>query len=178
VGGRLRLRALQQRPPGQPPGCGVPGGPPRGRKGRQTVTRVPSKGPYSPFSAGIRTLLARTCTSCGQLADGDSFPVISGVGARRRACHNCVNAKKKRDREERGIGVPAPRPPEALQTNKKRQWSSEDDTFLRENLNHSSYEEIAVALGRSLHSVYTRRRILGLSKVRKSHRVEKPWKIQ
>lgn len=142
------------------------------------MTRLPSKGPHSPFSAGTRTLLARTCLQCGELADGDSFPVISGVGARRRACHNCVNANKKRDREERGIGVPLPRPPEALQTNKKRQWSVEDDRYLRDNLDDKSYEEIAVALGRSLHSVYTRRRILGLSQVRKSHRVERPWTIQ
>ena len=34
------------------------------------------------------------------------------------------------------------------------------------------YEEIAVALGRSLNSVYTRRGILGLAAVSKSHRVE------
>lgn len=121
--------------------------------------------------------MARTCAKCGELADGDSFPVISGVGARRKACHNCVNRQKKRDREERGIGVPAPRPAEELQTSKYQRWSVEEDNYLREKLNHSSYEEIAVALGRSLHSVYTRRRILGLSQVRKSHRVEKPWKI-
>lgn len=142
------------------------------------TSRLPSKGPNSPFSAGNRTILARTCLKCGELADGDSFPVISGVGARRRACHNCVNRQKKRDREERGIGVPTPRPPVELQTAKWTQWTVEDDNYLRENLNHSSYEEIAVALGRSLDSVYTRRRILGLSQVRKSHRVEKPWKIQ
>jgi hypothetical protein len=115
---------------------------------------------------------------CGELADGDSFPVISGVGARRKACHNCTNAQKKADREQRGIGVPPPRPPEELQTSRKLQWSVEDDKFLRENAGVQSYEEIAVALGRSLNSVYTRRRILGLSRVRKSHRVEKPWKIQ
>lgn len=140
--------------------------------------KLPSKGPYSPFSAGTRTLLARTCMKCGELADGDSFPVISGVGARRRACHKCVNAQKKRDRIQRGIGVPEPRPPAALQTNTKRQWSVEDDTYLRENVGGVSYEELAVNLGRSLQSVYKRRDILGLSAVRKKHRVEKPWKIQ
>lgn len=140
--------------------------------------RVPSRGPNSPFSAGTRTLLARTCTQCGELADGDSFPVISGVGARRKACHNCVNAKKKRDREERGIGVPAPRPPEALQTSKYQRWAAWEDTYLRDNVEVMGYEAIAIALGRSLNSVYTRRGILGLARVRKSHRVEKPWKIQ
>jgi hypothetical protein len=139
---------------------------------------LPSKGPNSPFSAGTRTLLARTCMKCGELADGDSFPVISGVGARRRACHNCVNAQKKRDREERGIGVPVPRPPEELQTRRWLQWSAEDDQFIRDHIDTLSYEEIAVAMGRSLNSIYTRRGILGLAKVRKSHRVEKPWKIQ
>jgi hypothetical protein len=139
---------------------------------------LPSKGPNSPFSAGTRTLLARTCMKCGELADGDSFPVISGVGARRRACHNCVNAQKKRDREERGIGVPVPRPPEELQTRRWLQWSAEDDQFIRDHIDSLSYEEIAVAMGRSLNSIYTRRGILGLAKVRKSHRVEKPWKIQ
>ncbi len=36
----------------------------------------------------------------------------------------------------------------------------------------------AIALGRSLNSVYVRRGILGLPKARKTHRVEKPWKIQ
>lgn len=120
--------------------------------------------------------MARTCISCGELADGDSFPIISGVGARRRACHNCVNAKKKRDREERGIGLP--RPPEKYQTNKKRQWSADDDKYLTENLLNQSYESLAIHLGRSLRAIYRRRELLGLSKVRKSHRVEKPWKIQ
>lgn len=139
---------------------------------------LPSKGPNSPWSAGTRTLLARTCGQCGQLADGESFPVISGVGARRRACHLCVNASKKRDREERGIGVPAPRPPEELQTAKWRQWSAEDDRFLRENVGGMGYEAIAVALGRSVGSVYTRRRVLGLAPVRKRHRVAKPWTVR
>lgn len=115
---------------------------------------------------------------CGELADGDSFPVISGVGARRRVCHHCTNRKKKRDRILRGIGVPAPRPPAELQTNKKLQWSVEDDKYLRENVGGISYEEIAVALGRSLTAVYQRRERLGLANVRKKHRVEKPWKIQ
>jgi hypothetical protein len=141
------------------------------------VTRLPSKGPNSPFSAGTRTLLARTCMSCGELADGDSFPIISGVGARRKTCHRCTNAKKKRDRIQRGIGVPLPRPAEVLQTSKYQRWAAEEDTFLRENVGAMGYEEIAVALGRSLNSVYTRRGILGLAVVRKRHRVEKPWQI-
>lgn len=142
------------------------------------MTRLPSKGPYSPFSPANRTLVARTCASCGQLADGDSFPVISGVGARKKSCHRCVNAKKKRDREERGIGVPVPRPPEELQTAKWQKWTKEDDAYLREHIEGMRYEDIAVALGRSLNSVYTRRAILGLSPVRKSHRVAKPWSIK
>lgn len=122
--------------------------------------------------------MARTCLECGQLADGDSFPVISSTGARRRACHHCVNAKKKADREQRGIGVPAPRPPEALQTKKRTQWQEIDDRILRDSLDMGmGYEEIAVALGRSLRAVYKRRDILGLARVRKSHRVAKPWSI-
>lgn len=141
------------------------------------MSNLPSRGPNSPFSAGGRTLLARTCTRCGVLADGDSFPVISGGGARRKVCHNCQNLQKKLDREERGIGVPTPRPPEELQTNKKLQWSVEDDQYLREHIDTDSYEEMAVVLGRSLSAVYKRRSILGLSKVRKTHRVEKPWQV-
>lgn len=115
---------------------------------------------------------------CGELADGDSFPVISGTGARRRNCHHCVNRQKKQDRIQRGIGVPAPRPPEELQTNRKLQWTAEDDNYLRENIHARSYEALAEALGRSLRAVYKRRDILGLATVRKRHRVEKPWKIQ
>jgi hypothetical protein len=146
---------------------------------RSGPVRLPSKGPNSPFSAGTRTLLARTCIKCGELADGDSFPVISGTGARRKVCHNCQNALKKRDREERGIGLAGPRPPERLQTSKYQRWSEVEDRILRDCIDAGiDYEEIAIALGRSLNSVYTRRGILGLSKVRKSHRVEKPWKIQ
>ena len=144
------------------------------------MNRLPSKGPRSPFSAGTRTLLARTCRDCGELADGNSFPILNAGKvnqSRRRTCHNCTNARKKRDREERGIGVPPPRPPEELQTSKYARWDAEEDTFLRENVGALSYEEIAVALGRSLHSVYTRRGILGLAVVRKRHRVEKPWQI-
>ena len=145
--------------------------------------RLPSKGPNSPFSAGPRTLLARTCISCGELADGDSFPVLNAGTknqARRKVCHNCFNRQKKADRIQRGIGrPPAERPPERLQTSKYQRWSTDEDTYLRENVQAMmSYEDIAVALGRSLNSVYTRRGILGLSRVRKSHRVEKPWKIQ
>lgn len=140
--------------------------------------RLPSKGPNSPFSVGQRTLVARTCLTCGELADGDSFPVISSTGARRRSCHHCVNLQKKRDREERGIGVPTPRPPEALQTSKYRLWSKEDDRRLREGVDQGeSYEEIAIALGRSMRSVYKRRADLGLAAIRKSHRVAKPWQI-
>jgi hypothetical protein len=144
--------------------------------------RLPSRGPNSPFSAGGRTLLARTCVSCGVLADGDSFPILNAGTknvARRRSCHTCVNLFKKRAREERGIGLPTPpRPPEALQTSKYRIWTAEEDKYLRENVASQSYEEIAIALGRSLDSVYIRRVRLGLSKVRKSHRVEQPWKIE
>lgn len=143
--------------------------------------RVPSKGPNSPYSAGPRTVLARTCMACGELADGDSFPMLNAGKhnqARRKTCHKCTNAKKKRDRILRGIGVPAPRPPMELQTNKKLQWSAEDDTYLRENINALSYEEIAVALGRSMNSVYQRRGYLGLAIVRKKHRVARPWRIQ
>lgn len=139
---------------------------------------MPSRGPNSPFSVGRRTLVARTCPKCGQLADGDSFPVISGVGARRRACHLCVNAQKKRDREGRGIGVPGPRPPEELQTAKWRAWSAQDDKFIRDNVGAMGYEAMAVALGRSVRAVYKRREVLGLARVRKRHRVAKPWSIE
>ena len=146
-----------------------------------TTTRLPSKGPNSPYSAGTRTLLARTCIQCGELADGDSFPVLNAGKhnqARRRTCHHCTNANKKRDRIQRGIGLPpSERPPERLQTSKYQRWSTEEDDYLRENIEGMSYEDIALALGRSLNSVYTRRGILGLARVRKSHRVEKPWKI-
>lgn len=144
--------------------------------------RLPSKGPNSPFSAGTRTLLARTCKDCGELADGDSFPVLNAGKpneARRKSCHNCFNSQKKRDREERGIGVPGPRPPEQLQTSKYQKWSVEEDQRMRDAIAAGeTYMDIAVSLGRSLNSVYTRRSILGMSKVRKQHRVEKPWKIQ
>jgi len=140
---------------------------------------LPSKGPYSPFSAGSRTVLARTCKSCGELADGDSFPLINqGKGGRRKVCHRCQNRQKKADRIQRGIGVPAPRPPEALQTSRWTQWTADDDQLLRDRIATQSYEEIAVALGRSVNSVYQRRVRLGLAGIRKKHRVEKPWKIQ
>ena len=140
---------------------------------------LPSKGPYSPFSPANRTLVARICASCGQLADGDSFPLINqGAGGRRKTCHLCTNARKKRDREERGVGVPVPRPPEELQTARWQKWSKEDDAYLREHIENMTYENIAIVLGRSLHSVYTRRAVLGLSRVRKAHRVEKPWSIK
>ena len=87
-----------------------------------------------------------------------------------------MNLQKKKDREERGIGVP--RPAERLQTNKYRLWLEVDDRILRDGIESGlSYEEIAVALGRSLRSVYKRRSDLGLAPVRKSHRVEKPWQI-
>lgn len=142
------------------------------------MARLPSKGPNSPYSVGTRTLLARTCTRCGKLADGESFPVIAGKGVRRSTCHDCTNLKKKRDREERGIGLPAPRPAEELQTNKKQRWTESDDLYLTENLPNKSYEEIALVLGRSLRAVYKRREILGITQVRKAHRVEEPWRIE
>jgi hypothetical protein len=145
------------------------------------MTRLPSKGPNSPFSSGPRFLLARTCIRCGELADGDSFPILNAGTknqARRKTCHHCTNAKKKEDREQRGIGLPEARPPEPLQTSKYRRWLEIDDRILRDSIEAGiPYEEIAVALGRSLRSVYKRRSDLGLAKVRKSHRVEKPWKI-
>lgn len=144
--------------------------------------RLPSKGPNSPFSAGNRTILARTCKTCGELADGDSFPLLNAGTknqARRKECHHCTNARKKYNREVNGIGVPEPRPPLNLQTSSWTQWAVEDDRILREGHEAGrTYEDIAVELGRSLSSVYQRRVRLGLARVRKSHRVEKPWKIQ
>ena len=144
--------------------------------------RLPSKGPNSPFSAGNRIIVARTCSRCGELADGDSFPLLNAGKsnqARRKVCHHCQNAQKKRDREERGIGLPRIRPPEELQTNKWQQWSAEEETYLRESLAQGySYEDIGLALGRSANAVFLRRGKLGLPNIRKSHRVEKPWKIQ
>ena len=138
---------------------------------------MPSKGPNSPYSAGTRTVLARTCRQCGELADGDSFPQLAA--GRRHVCHRCQNSRKKRDREDRGIGLPPPRPPEDQQTNKRRQWSAEDDEQLREQISAGTgYEAIAVGLGRSVYAVYKRREVLGLAQVRKRHRVAKPWSIQ
>ena len=141
--------------------------------------RLPSKGPNSPFSAGNRTILARTCSKCGELADGDSFPLINqGKGGRRKVCHHCQNAQKKLDREERGIGLPRVRPSEQLQTSKYQQWTTGDEAYLREEYaNGASYEDIALALGRSANAVFLRRARLGLPRQRKQHRVEKPWTI-
>lgn len=148
---------------------------------RREMDGVPSRGPYSPYSAGARTLLARTCMKCGELVDGDSFPVLNRGKrnqSRRRVCHNCHNGRKKQDREERGIGLPPTRPREELQINKYRKWTKEEDQKLKDGIEEgTSYEDIAVELGRSLRAVYTRREILGIAKVRPSHRVEKPWKI-
>lgn len=126
--------------------------------------------------------MARTCIACGKLADGESFPILNrGTRneARRKVCHDCFNARKKRDREERGIGRPTARPPENLQTSAYRKWSVEDDQQMRDLVaSGTPYEEIAVALGRSLHAVYTRRNILGLSRVRPSRRVATPWRVE
>jgi len=147
------------------------------------TTRLPSKGPNSPFSAGNRTILARTCKTCGELADGESFPLLNAGTknqARRKECHHCTNARKKYNREVNGIGLPPrARPPEELQTFKWQPWSVEDDKYLRESYEKGyNYEEIGLALGRSANAIYQRRVRLGLANVRKSHRVEKPWKIQ
>ena len=126
--------------------------------------------------------MARTCIACGKLADGESFPILNrGTRneARRKVCHDCHNKRKKRDREERGIGRPSARPPENLQTSAYRKWSVEDDQQMRDLVaSGTPYEDIAVALGRSLHAVYTRRNILGLTRVRPSHRVAEPWRIE
>jgi hypothetical protein len=147
------------------------------------VGRLPKKGPNSPFSAGNRTILARTCSRCGELADGDSFPLLNAGQknqARRKVCHNCQNLQKKRDRDERGIGLPPrTRPSEPLQTSKYQQWTTKDEKYLREAYEEGySYEDIGLALGRSANAVFLRRVRLGLPRLRKSHRVEKPWKIQ
>lgn len=142
---------------------------------------LPSKGPHSPFSVGGRTLLARTCKTCGRLADGESFPILNrGTKneARRKTCHDCTNANKKRLREERGIGLPTPRPPEELQTSKYRRWTKEDDDYLREHIKQQTYDQLAVHLGRSLLAIYNRRTFLGLAKVRTSKRVAEPWRIE
>jgi hypothetical protein len=126
--------------------------------------------------------VARTCAKCGELADGDSFPLLNAGTknqARRKVCHHCQNAFKRRKRAEGAYAMPSPRPPEELQTSKYTLWSAEDDQRMRDLVAAGeSYENIAIILGRSLRSVYKRRSDLGLARVRKSHRVEKPWKIQ
>lgn len=143
---------------------------------------LPSRGPRSPFSVGGRTLLARTCKACGELLDGDSFPLLNrGTKneTRRRVCHRCQNDFKKRKREDGEYEMPTARPAEALQTSKYRLWSAEDDQRMRDALTRGlTYEEIAVLLGRSLRAIYKRRSDLGLAKVRKQHRVARPWTIQ
>ena len=143
---------------------------------------LPSKGPNSPFSIGRRTLVARTCLTCGRFADGDSFPTLNKGRpneARRRVCHECHNARKKQDRDERGIGRPTARPPEELQTSSYRLWSAEDDQRMRDMVaSGTRYEDIAIALGRSMHAIYERRRRLGISRVRPSNRVAQPWRIE
>lgn len=99
------------------------------------MSRLPSKGPNSPFSAGNRTILARTCTKCGELADGDSFPLLNAGTknqARRKVCHNCQNAFKRTKRAEGVYAMPVPRPPEELQTAKYTLWSAEDDQRMRD----------------------------------------------
>lgn len=136
---------------------------------------LPSRGPYSPWSIGPRTVLAQSCVVCGVFADGDSFPKIRKYS--RRECHLCFRARKRRDRQERGIGVPPPRPPENLQINRHILWSKEDDDFLRDHLNKLPVENIAVALGRSINAIYVRRAALGLASMRVSHRVAQPWTI-
>ena len=142
---------------------------------------LPSKGPYSPWSVGRRTLLARTCVCCGRLGDADSFPVIVGAGARRKVCHDCQNLQKKRDRQERGIGLPpGPRPPEDRQTARWQRWTKEEDQYLKDHLyDDMPILEIAEQLGRSTRAIYKRREILGLPAVRLKHRVEQPpWRIE
>ncbi len=138
---------------------------------------VPSKGPNSPYSPGTRTLLARTCAVCGALGDGDSLPLTGLKAYRRSECHACFNKRKKRDREERGIGLPPPRPPENLQVNRHIPWTQEDDNYLREHLGTDDVEDIAIALGRSINAIYVRRSILGLQSLRIRHRVAQPWRI-
>ena len=141
---------------------------------------LPSKGPNSPWSVGTRTLLARTCVRCHRLGDADSFPPTGPPGVRRKVCHDCQNRQKKRDREQRGIGLPpGTRPPEELQTAKRRQWAREDDQYIRDNLDHLTFEQLAVALGRSVRAVYKRREVLGIEPVRVRHRVAPPpWQIR
>lgn len=116
------------------------------------------------------------------LADGASFPLLNrGTKneSRRKTCHHCTNALKKLNRETRGIGLPpATRPPAELQTAKWTRWSQEDDAYLREHVGIDTYENIALVLGRSLAAVYKRRDMLGITKVRKVHRVEKPWVVR
>lgn len=143
--------------------------------------RLPSKGPNSPFSVGPRKLLARTCPVCGRFADGESFPLLNrGTKneAHRKVCHDCQNEFKRRKRAEGVYAMPVPRPSEELQTRKRTLWSKEDDAYLTENISTKSYEEIAIVLGRSLKAVYKRRDVLGIAKVRKQHRVEKPWIVR
>ena len=142
------------------------------------MSDLPSKGPYSPFSVGRRTLLARTCIKCGRLADGESFPVLNHGRSRRRVCHDCFNARKKADRE-RGVGQPTPRPPQDKQTSAYEFWSVEDDQRMRSLIESGTpYEVIALALGRSVRAIYKRRSVLGIARVRPSHRVEQPWKVE
>lgn len=146
-----------------------------------STDRLPAKGPNSPFSVGSRTLLARTCTRCGRFADGDSFPILNrGTKneARRKTCHECTNVLKRQAREQRGSGLPHPNkrvPEDHVRT--WREWTQEEDRYLREHLQTDSYAEIASVLGRTLRAVYKRRDVLGLPKVRKTLEVAEPWQL-
>ncbi|MCC2319725.1 hypothetical protein [Cellulomonas xiejunii] len=110
------------------------------------------------------------------LGDGESFPLIDGR-YRRSGCHRCFNKRKKRDREERGIGLPPPRPASHLQVNRHIAWSQADDDYLRQHLPVDEVEDIAKALGRSVNAIYIRRAALGPASMRIRHRIAQPWRI-
>ncbi len=100
-----------------------------------------------------RVLLARTCSTCGQLKGSEEYPCIPGASHRRQECRRCHQATSRPAR------VNAQNATSERAVAKGQRWSQEEDDLLQSTLELPA-AEVAEALGRTLYATIQRRYVL------------------
>lgn len=116
----------------------------------------------SAWRVGRRTLLARTCKSCGELKDGPQFHP-SSTGAPAWVCDRCRSARYYATPDGRQVRIKAAQKRNHrlaaettdAATRHRRPWTSEEFDALESGMSH---EEMARRFGRTYAAIENARR--------------------
>lgn len=136
----------------------------------------------TPNACGPRKLLAQTCTGCGLFKDASEFYTTTkkGVVYRNGECRDCHKLRVVERRHERGRDNDDPQAKTVDFANRHRQpWTDRECRDLKAMVEAGDSDtQIAIALGRTYHSVRHMRDELRLVKPNKKFKpVKQRWAI-